>query len=422
MKKVFIETYGCTLNQADSDIMESILTAEGYTVDRGKTNYKTIEKYDHVIINTCTVKKPTEQKIIDRLEHLSQMKNRLIVTGCLASASPEMVRKAVPHAKIINTKEIVNILNIINPKTAPLQAFEKPLLLKPTGSIISRIPISEGCLSNCSFCETKFARGPLKSFDTDVLLKTIELSVKSGSKEIELTSQDVGAYGADRKTNIAELVSKASKLPGEFMMRIGMLNPEHLNKYLDELILAYKSPKLFKFIHLPIQSGSDVVLKDMKRRYTIEEIRYYVEELRKKVKNISIATDIIVGYPSESKKDFMATKKLLLELKPTITNISKFWQRPHASASNLKQLSQINIKERSTTLSRVVRAMQTKEYSKLIGKKEKVLITENNDGYFSGRDIYYRPIAIKGQNLKLGEFVNVRIYGNSYACLLSENI
>ncbi len=420
MERIFIETYGCTLNQADSDVMESILTEKGYVVERGKTNYKNIGKYDHIIINTCTVKKPTEQKIIDRLEHLTQIKDKLIVTGCLASASPDIIKKAVPHAKILNTKEIVNIYNILNPTSITANSSEKPSLLKPAGLVISRVPISEGCLSNCSFCETKFARGPLKSFDTNVILKAIELSVKSGSKEIELTSQDVGAYGADRKTNIAELVSQASELPGEFIMRIGMLNPEHLHKYLDELILAYKSPKLFKFIHLPIQSGSDSVLKSMKRKYTVDEVREYFKELRKKIKGISITTDIIVGYPSESKNEFIETKALLLELKPTITNISKFWQRAHAPASRLKQLSQNEIKERSTLLSRTVRAMQTKEYSKLIGEEEEVLITENNNGFFSGRDIFYRPIAVTGKELKLGERVNVKIYGNSYACLLSK--
>ncbi len=424
MDKVFIETYGCTLNQADSDIMESLLKEKGYEIERGRLNYKSVDKYKHIIINTCTVKKPTEQKIISKLERLRNINDRLIVTGCLASANADIVRKAVPNAKIINTKDIVNINSVLNnlalSKKVLLQ--DKPTFIIPTGAIISRIPISEGCLSSCSFCETKFARGPLKSFEHDTILKAISLSVARGAKEIELTSQDVGAYGQDKKTNIAELVADASMLNGEFMMRIGMLNPEHLYKYLDELIAVFKSDKVFKFIHLPIQAGSDSVLRSMKRKYTIDEIRTYFKELREKVPKISIATDIIVGYPTESVGDFEQTIDLLLELKPTITNISKFWERPHTTASKFKQLSKSTIKDRGTKFSRIIRSMQKTEYSKSIGSTERVLITENNEGNFSGRDKFYRPIAVLEDNLKLGEFVEVKIYDNSYACLLSKTV
>ena len=420
MAKIFLETYGCTLNQSDSDIMESLLKNAGHTIERGIISQSSISEYDHIIINTCTVKKPTEQKILNKLEKLSKTNNNFIITGCLASASPELIKKAIPNAKLLKTNEVVKILEVIDPITYVQKSGEKPNFLNNNNNIIARIPISEGCLSSCSFCETKFARGPLKSFSEDVILRAIKNSVINNAKEIELTSQDVGAYGADKKTNIAELISHATNIDGEFMMRIGMLNPEHLHKYFDDLILSYKSPKIFKFIHLPIQSGSDKVLKNMKRRYKIEDINNYIKELRKKIKGISIMTDIIVGYPSESYYDFTCTKEFILNIKPNITNISKFWQRPHTPASKMKQLTSNEIKERSTKLSRLVRAMQAKEYKKSKGSIIEVLVTESNKGFFSGRDIYYRPIAISSKNLFIGQKIKVKVYDSSYACILAK--
>jgi MiaB-like tRNA modifying enzyme len=419
--KVFIETYGCTLNNADSDVMNNILESAGHTVDRGTLRLNEAAKYDYIILNTCTVKKPTEQKIISKLERISNLNKNLVVTGCLASATPDIIKKASPTAKILKTSETIKILNTLNPNIKKTEDAEKPSFINSNG-IIARIPISEGCLSNCSFCETKFARGPLKSFDENVILKAISRSINNGSYEIELTSQDIGAYGADKKTNIAELATHAASLDGDFMLRIGMLNPEHLHKYLDSLIDALKQKKVFKFLHLPIQSGSNKILKDMQRNYTVDEVRYYFEYIRSKIPNITISTDIIVGYPTESINDFKLTEDLLFEIKPAITNISKFWQRPHTKASKLQQITANEIKRRSTILSREIREMQVSQYNKFIGLKEDVVITENNNGLFSGRDIYYRPVAVLSKKLNLGEKVTVEVTDTSYACIISKPI
>lgn len=419
--KVFIETYGCTLNNADSDVMNNILESAGHSVDRGTLRLTDAAKYDYIILNTCTVKKPTEQKIISKLERISDLNKNIVVTGCLASATPNIVKKASPNAKILKTSETIKILETIFPNVDNVPVAEKPTFIN-SNSIIARIPISEGCLSNCSFCETKYARGPLKSFDEKVILKAISRSISNGSYEIELTSQDIGAYGADKKTNIAELAKNAASLDGDFMLRIGMLNPEHLHKYLDQLIDSLKEKKVFKFLHLPIQSGSNKVLKDMQRNYTIEEMRYYFEYIRSKINGITISTDIIVGYPTESQEDFELTENFLLDVKPTITNISKFWQRPHTKASKLKQISPNEIKRRSTKLSREVREMQVSHYNTFKGQREQVIITENNKGLVSGRDIFYKPIAVLSKTHNIGDKVNVELIDSSYACIIAKPI
>ncbi|MGA3021182.1 MAG: MiaB/RimO family radical SAM methylthiotransferase, partial [Candidatus Micrarchaeales archaeon] len=282
-----IETYGCTLNQSDSEMMGALLEQEGYLVHHGECGVK--EDYDYVILNTCTVKPPTEQKILHRIKELRGYGSRLIIAGCMASANSDMIAKLAPKAGIVttsNTAKISEALSCIESGGRAVfdkySIVDKPAFFKTNGSVIAKIPISEGCLSNCSFCETKFARGPLHSFSESAILKAVEADVSKGAKEIELTSQDCGAYGLDKKTNITELVRKVSNLDGDFRIRIGMLNPEHLRRYFDELLECYKDEKVYKFIHLPAQSGSDRVLHDMNRNYTVNEFEEYVREFRRK--------------------------------------------------------------------------------------------------------------------------------------------
>lgn len=423
MPKALIETYGCTLNQADSDIIESILRQNGVDVARGE--YGSNTDYDVVVVNTCTVKKATEQRIRDRLRGMSHLGKRLIVTGCMASANRDIIEKTVGSASIISTNNITNVYEAVKGSMDGNKVVydsknrtDKAAYVRPSGSVIARIPISEGCLSSCNFCETKFARGPLNSFSEELILKAVEMNVRGGAREIELASQDTGAYGADRRTDIAWLVSRISELEGEFMVRIGMLNPEHLHKYFDRLVEAYKSEKAYKFIHLPVQSGSNKVLGEMSRNYRIEEFEGYVDELRRKIPGITVETDIIVGYPTETDQDFEETLGMMERVKPTITNISKFGARPHASASKLAQLSGNRINERSRRLARMVKAMQHEEFSKFKGKKIKVLLTERNESSVAGRNISYLAVAVKNCGTKLGESISVEISGNSYACLI----
>ena len=420
-KKVLIETYGCTLNQADSDIMKQLLENNGYSVDEKEEG----AAYDFVILNTCTVKKVTEQKILHRIGKLKMMGSNLIVCGCMASANKEIITNASPKASIISTSNVNRIAETIasiesgaSAQENAYQRLDKSSLIPVLNSIIARIPISEGCLSNCSFCETKFARGPLNSFSQDVLLNAIKMNINAGAKEIELTSQDTGAYGIDKGTNIAELVSKASDIEGKFRIRIGMLNPQHLRKYFDDLLEAYKSEHVYKFIHIPVQSGSDSVLKDMERLYTVDEFVWYCKELEKKIPGINIATDIIVGFPTETEDDFNATMDLLKEVEPNITNVSKFAKRPHAKASSLRQLSNEVVKKRSVEASRLSRQLQTEKRKALIGTKREVLVNEKGAKSFMGRDEYYYEVAFI-DTAPFGEFVDAEVVGVSPGSLLA---
>lgn len=425
-KKILIETYGCTLNQADSDIMHGILEKQGVHVEKGRYDSESHSSYDFVIINTCTVKKATEQKITERLRSLNHLGSRLVVTGCMAGANSDLIERIVPKASLISSGNIMRIYDAVSEIADGKRAAyllqghnDKSGSIPSSGSLIARIPISEGCLSSCSFCETKFARGPLNSFSEELILKAIELNVRKGSKEIELTSQDTGAYGADKGTDIAELVNKATSIDGDFMVRIGMLNPEHLHKYLDGLLEAYRSKKVYKFIHLPVQSGSDRVLSEMGRRYSAEEFTRYAHEIRSKIPDMCIATDVIIGYPTETWEEFEETEHLLRSLGITITNISKYGSRPHTKASSMKQHKGSVMKERSLHISRMVREMQHAAFSSYLGMKIPVLITESGGKSITGRTSSYIPVAVTDANESdMGKRIDVRITGNSYACII----
>lgn len=425
MAKAVIETYGCTLNRADSDIIEGMLKSEGIDVESKK--YAESDNADYVIINTCTVKRPTEQRILDRIRKIYAGKVKLIITGCMASANKDKILSVAPKASIVTTSNVHRIADAIEELGARdrvdyevYMRNDKLEYFSPGGSVIARIPISEGCLSNCSFCETKFARGALNSYSENLILKAIEISVGKGAKEIELTSQDVGAYGLDKKTNIGELLSGIADIEGDFMVRVGMLNPEHLPKYIDTLLMGLKDRRVYRFLHLPLQSASNKVLKDMGRRYTIEQFCSHVAEIRNKIGDISIETDMIVGYPTETDGDFQESLAFIRELRPAFTNVSRFGVRPHTKASRLKQISNMRIKNRSSEMSRIARSIQKEDLSRLVGKTESILITEQNDRSIIGRDDCYRIVALNREicNARLGERLNARIIGNTSVCLL----
>lgn len=394
--RIHIKTYGCTLNQADSDIIASVL-------DDGMNEFSaSADDSDIVIMNTCTVKRATSQKILYELSKLQKAGKRVVVTGCMAGANQDIIKKYSPEASIVTTSNIPAmphaVLAVVSGQQVMLTKYRKDDRLayyNPNGSKIARIGVSDGCISNCSFCETKFARGPLNSFEERRILDAIRYSVARGAKEIQLTSQDMGSYGLDRKTNIAELMSKISDIEGDFKVRVGMLNPEHVHRYLDEFISALQSEKFYRFIHIPVQSGSDRVLRHMRRACTVSEFEGHVNEIRSHLPDSTIETDIIVGYPTETESDFELTLDMIKRLKPDVTNISKFGPRPHAQASELEQRPQSVINARSIKLSRVVRSVQHELNDRHIGRSMPIMITEETEQSYNGRSRSYKQVVIR---------------------------
>lgn len=396
--KASIRTYGCTLNHADSDIIKSLMLDGGIKISDEKDS-------DVVVVNTCTVKNITQQKILYRLSQMEKQKRKVVVTGCMAGANRDLIERYAPSASIVTTQNIPLIADAVSAAAAGTRQLmikrnqeERLERLTNFGGVVARVPVNDGCLSSCTFCETKVARGPLSSFSEQTIIKAIEQSVRAGAKEVQLTSQDMAAYGEDRKTDIIRLLEKVNGIEGDFKVRVGMMNPEHLGGQIEDLAKLLNSKRFYKFIHIPIEAGSNSVLKAMKRRYMIEQVEAYVDYLRSSVKGIGIETDLIVGFPGETNEQFEESLDVIRRLEFEVTNISRFGARPHAAASKMKQLPEETVRRRSNEATRVVRAVQRDINERYIDSKVNVLFTEEAKGSTNGRlDSYRQVVVMKGQ-------------------------
>ena len=345
MKKVYIKTFGCQANISDSEQMAGLLKEKGYDLVSSEN------EAEYIIANTCSVKNKTQSKI---LEYLKRNKNKnLFVGGCLTKTIN--IKKYVPEVKgVFDTNSILKISEILETERDYFSSNKEHRILSPIirkNEGIGIVAIGEGCLNSCTFCATKLARGPLRSYRIGDIKRNVESAISQGCEKIYLTSQDNGCYGFDINTNLPELLEELTTIEGDYIIRVGMMNPWHLTKILKPLIESYKSDKIMKFLHIPVQSGSEKVLKDMKRIHTVSNFKLIVKEFRKHFPKITIATDIIVGYPLETEEDFQETYKLIKEIKPEVVNLSMFSSRLRTKASELKQLSSQIIKKRSKKLS-----------------------------------------------------------------------
>lgn len=404
--RVFIETYGCTLNQSDSEAMKGVL------VENGVELCDEADEADVILLNTCFVKTPTHQKIVERLRKLKGRK--LVVAGCMPAANRSVVEKVAPRATLLSPSSLSHVYEAVlaaHKGERKLFLARKPenkyLLPRVREGVIARIPISEGCSSSCSFCVTKLARPVLFSYGEEEILAEIKRCVNAGFREIQLTSMDAGAYGADKRTDIVSLLRRIDRIPGRFLVRVGMMNPQHALRMLPELIDAFRSDRIYKFLHIPVQSGDNNVLRDMNRSYTVEEFLRVVLEFRKHFPELTIATDVIVGFPTETEDAFGRTLQLIRQLQPDVVNNSKFSPRPGTRAARMRQLPGSVIARRSREMSQLCRAVALEKNRKLVGRTFEVLLSERREGMMAGRTKTYKQVVVKGG--ELGEFVNARI-------------
>lgn len=416
--KVYIETYGCSSNFSDSEIMAGLLEQAGHKIVDSE------EKSDLIILNSCYVKDPTEKKIKKRLEEL---KNRyLVVAGCFPEANRKEVEKIVPNASLLGPRNIQDIVEVVEGEEKVVKlggpSVEKAgLEKKRKNPVIDIVQISEGCLCECSFCVTKHARGELQSYAMGAIINDIRDALKDGCKEIWITSQDTGAYGLDFNRDLAELLSKVSEIEGDFKARIGMMNPIHAVKILDSLIESYKSEKIFKFLHLPIQSGSNEILDKMKRGNSVKQFETVVEKFREAFPKLTLSTDVIVGFPGETESDFQKTVDLIKRIEPDIVNISRYGARPGTEAAELEQITGWKKKERSRKMTKVVEKTGLKNNKEWLGWSGEVLIDEpGKPGSWMARNFAYKPIVIKSEEDLLGRKVNVKIKKINSAYLTGE--
>ncbi|MEM0014467.1 MAG: tRNA (N(6)-L-threonylcarbamoyladenosine(37)-C(2))-methylthiotransferase [Zestosphaera sp.] len=399
--KVYIETYGCALNNADTALMKQVLIGKGHEI------VDSMDEADVVIVNTCTVRLDTEQRIVKRLSRLkTQVGNgiKLIVAGCMVAAQPYTISKVVPEASLISPQNVIRIHEAVenDGRIVLLSGERDTTWLAPLveGSVTS-IPIAEGCLGNCSFCITKIARRRLRSYRPELVVRVAKEAVRKGVFELDLTAQDTAAYGIDlgdiRLHDLVRMITEEVK--GNYMLRVGMANPDNLMPILDDFIDVLKHPNVFKYVHIPLQSGSDKVLKLMNRRYTYDQYRSLILEIRRKIPEVQIATDVIVGHPGEDNEDFEDTLKALEELMPDKVHVAQYTIRPRTKAASMRQVSDSVKKSRSIEVNRIVESIGKTVNSAYVGSKAWVMVTGRSfRGSPVGRTINYKPVVISDLN------------------------
>jgi len=395
-----IKTYGCKLNQSDSEIMRELLLE--------KHQETSLSDADFVILNTCGVVEKTERKILKEARKLKDKK--IIITGCLPMISLEECQKVadgiIGPTNLLSINKIIDgIIKVDIKKTKT----DKAKLKKSSSKII---PIAEGCLGNCTYCATKFARKELFSFSAQEIINKIK---NSNEHEIYLTSQDLSVYGIDRGESLSSLLKEIVKIDRDFKLKLGMMNPKYVT---DELLEVYESDKIYKFIHLPLQSGDNELLKKMNRGYKAEDFTGIVKKFRKKFKESIIATDIIVGHPLETEESFQKTLKIIKEVKPEVLHIFKFSKRKGTADFNLKDLPDRIKKDRSRMITEIFENYNYEKNKRYINKKLDVFIVEKRKNNYLSRTSSGRAVALKEG--KIGEKVKVKIIDCKWNYLIGE--
>ena len=279
----------------------------------------------------------------------------------------------------------------------------------PLEGVTGAVSISDGCVGQCSYCIVKQARGDIVSYPPRTIVNSVKRLVEAGAKEILITSQDTAAYGLDIGVCLPDLLNSITEIDGDFYIRVGMMNPLTTLKILDDLAESFDDPKVFKFLHLPVQSSSDRILESMKRGYSVSDYVQIVDAFRERFPNLTLSTDFIVGYPGENTDDFERTMLLLKKTKPLKVNITRFSPRPNTPAAKMPDILERVKKERSRALTKAYHKISSELHRSLVGLLTEVIVTEKGkEGSVIARDPYYRNIVIK-KNLKLGERHPVKI-------------
>ncbi|MCF7798939.1 tRNA (N(6)-L-threonylcarbamoyladenosine(37)-C(2))-methylthiotransferase [Candidatus Woesearchaeota archaeon] len=424
MTLICIKTYGCAHNIADSEVMAQFLSDAGFSV-----TFEDDKNADLIVYNTCTVKNPTDDKFFTQLQRATKS---VVITGCIPQSQKN--ENWLKNHVAVGVDRLDKIVEAVKAKLAgQIVQFLESSSFPPTRNFlptnrqnhfIAIIPLLQGCLGNCTYCKTKAARGNLKSYAPEDIIKQIRLAKNAGVKEMWLVSEDNGAYGLDTNTTLPNLLREIIKFESKeedattnqifpaFRIRLGMLNPQYAFKYKDELAEIMQHPVFYKFLHIPVQCASNKVLKEMNRPYTIEQFTKALLTIRQAIPNFTFATDIIAGYPTETTDDFQETMKLLEQENFAILNISKFYPRPKTPAANLKLLPTKEVKRRSKAVSDWFSEQNNNEH--YVGKIVRALFTNRGkNNSFLGRTKNYKQVVVQTDKDILGTMQKVKITGTT---------
>lgn len=398
---LYTETYGCTYNAGDTEKIMEIARSQG-CIPAGSA-----EEADAVLINTCVVIEKTEQHMYERLE---LFKNRLLfVTGCLPPVAEDALKKNYPDIHIIDPAMIHSCYMEVGTSHAGTNAV---------------LQIARGCNGHCTYCITRLARGKLVSFPAEDIIRQARSIIEAGATEIQLTAQDTASWGMDQTDGqrLPDLLRMLCNIPGMFRIRIGMANPNSLLPILDDFLAAIADPKIFLFLHIPVQSGSDAVLRSMGRRYTSKEYEEICQRARTVYPDIRICTDYIAGFSGETDEDAAASVEQILRIRPGKVNITRFSVRANTPAAKMKRIPEQIKKDRSRNLTNAANVVYDANNGDLIGKTMSAVVTEVvKKGSVTARDRTYQDIVVM-EELPIGTEITVKITGHRRHYLIGERI
>ncbi|XP_066862784.1 threonylcarbamoyladenosine tRNA methylthiotransferase isoform X4 [Kogia breviceps] len=397
IQKIWIRTWGCSHNNSDGEYMAGQLAAYGYKITENAS------EADLWLLNSCTVKNPAEDHFRNSIKKAQEENKKIVLAGCVPQAQPR--QDYLKGLSVIGVQQIDRVVEVVeetikghsvrllsqkkdNGKRLGGARLDLPKIRK--NPLIEIISINTGCLNACTYCKTKHARGNLASYPVDELVDRAKQSFQEGVCEIWLTSEDTGAYGRDIGTSLPALLWKLVEvIPEGAMLRLGMTNPPYILEHLEEMAKILNHPRVYAFLHIPVQSASDTVLMEMKREYCVADFKRVVDFLKDKVPGITIATDIICGFPGETDQDFQETVKLVEEYKFPSLFINQFYPRPGTPAAKMEQVP-----------------------AQVIGERQKVLVTEESfdSKFYVAHNRFYEQVLVPKNPTFMGKMVEVNVY------------
>ncbi len=422
-KTYHIITYGCQMNVHDSENISAIMEDLGYTKNED------MDTSDVIILNTCAIRENAHNKVtgmLGRIKHLKETRPEIItmLCGCMAQEEgiANMLKDKYKWVNIVFGTHNIHmiptyLLNNLKEQTQELEVFSvegnvyEGIPVKRDSKYTAWVNIMYGCDKFCTYCIVPYTRGKQRSrLNTDIINEVKEL-VKDGYKEVTLLGQNVNAYGKDLDTNytFANLLEDVAKTNID---RIRFVT-SHPWDFTDEMIeVISKYDNIMPYIHLPIQSGSDEILKKMGRKYTINEYTTLFNKLKSKIPNVSISTDIIVGFPNETEEDFNATLDIVRKLRYDLAYTFIYSKREGTPASKMEDAITLETKkERLAKLNELVNECAKENNMKYLNKEVKVLLTDHSDKLdnLSGYTDTMKLVNVKADDKYLGKIVNVKI-------------
>ncbi|HZY91628.1 MAG TPA: tRNA (N(6)-L-threonylcarbamoyladenosine(37)-C(2))-methylthiotransferase [Thermoplasmata archaeon] len=418
--QVYVEAFGCAQNLGEASAIERAVHAAGHPIVDDPA------QADVGVLVTCGVIGATESRMVRRYRSLRERIPRLIVTGCLVPLrtglfdDPDPGRTAfLPIRQQTELPALLDRWSGSSPSESG--TTPPPLVLR---SAAEEVVIAQGCTSHCTYCFSRLARGPLQSVAPLDVLARVRAAHNRGAVEVRLTSLDTSCWGEDLPGSggLPVLLDLIARIPGEFQVRLGMMSPQSLTPIADRYFHALQHPRFFRFLHLPVQSGSDRVLREMRRGYTVAEFRDLVRTARASVPGLTLSTDIIAGFPGETDEDFDATLSLVNEVGPEIVNVTRFSARPMTPAARLRPVPGGVAKRRSRALTELRMRLARSRLERWIGWEGRAVVVEQGSGETRvARMPNYLPVVLSGAP-PLGSSPHVRVDGARSTYLLGRTV